>query len=226
MVHSSHSRSMLRVLIVDDHPLIRKGLYELLSTHHPDWELFEAENGIRAILLAADVRPDLILIDHIMPKLDGIKASSAIKRDLPRSKIIMVTMSDSKEVIMRAIEAGVQRIISKNAPYSEILTTIAELTNEKAEEQAAINKRKLKTRKEKKGRRADLHSLSYFLTDREMEVVKFMMKGYSSRRISEQLDISIRTVEGHRSKILKKCDLHSTPEMFNFLLINKLLPHY
>ncbi|MCX6244016.1 MAG: response regulator transcription factor [Bacteroidetes bacterium] len=227
MVHSSHSRSMLRVLIVDDHPLVRKGLHELLRSHHPDWEIFEADNGIRAILTAADVRPDLILMDYVMPKLDGVKASSAIKRDLPRSKIIMITMSDPENIIMNAIEAGVNYIISKNAPFSEILSTIAEITNENANEKEEITKNSPRTGKKGKvtDKKKHLYSLSYFLTDREMEVVKFMMKGYTSRRISEQLSLSVRTVEGHRSKILKKCDLHSTPEMFNFLLKNKLLPH-
>jgi DNA-binding NarL/FixJ family response regulator len=216
---------MLRVLIVDDHPLIRKGLQELLRTHHPDWELFEAENGIRAILTAADVRPDLILMDHIMPKLDGIKATSAIKRDLPQVKIIMITMSNPEDLIMRAIEAGVQRIISKSAPLSEILSIIAQITDEKSAQQIDIPGQGfgMKKKKKSKGKRTDLHSQSYFLTDREMEVVKLMMKGYSSRRISEQLGISIRTIEGHRYKILKKCDLHSTLEMFRFVLNNRII---
>jgi two-component system, NarL family, response regulator NreC len=217
---------MLRVLIVDDHPLIRKGLRELIQAHHPDWEIVEAENGIRAILIAAEVRPDLILMDHIMPKLNGVKASSVINRELPRSKIIMVTMSDPEDLLMEAIESGVKRIISKNAPFSEILKTIAEITQEIPAGHRRRNIPEPAANKKKKvmGRRTDVYSVSYFLTDREMEVVSFMTKGYSSRRISEQLGISIRTVEGHRHKILKKCNLHSTPEMFRFLINNRIVP--
>ena len=119
----------MRILIVDDHPVLRKGMFDLIKVHHPDWEIHEAENGVQAILLAADVKPDLILMDYIMPKLDGMRAASTITRDMPGSKIIMVTMSDREELLMSSIEAGVRCIIPKDAPVDVILETISDITN-------------------------------------------------------------------------------------------------
>ena len=81
----------VKILVADDHALIRKGVIAILTNHDPEWEVFEAENGIQAILKAGEIKPDIILMDYMMPKLDGINASIAIRKDLPDIKIIMVS---------------------------------------------------------------------------------------------------------------------------------------
>jgi DNA-binding NarL/FixJ family response regulator len=215
---------MITILIVDDHSIVREGLRSLLSAVHPDWKIFEAENGVQAILAASRIKPDLILMDHLMPKLDGIKAASVITRDLPATKIIMVTMSNKEEFLRGATDAGVKHFIPKNAPYSEILETItkfiADISQVRSKNQDKPSLTKNKKRKEK----TDMHSLSLLFTDRELEVTGLILKGYPTKKISEYLGISKRTVEGHRFKIMKKCHVHSFPELLHFVVSNKMIP--
>ena len=216
---------MLTVLIVDDHAIVRQGMINMLALAHPDWKIFEAENGVQAIIAAARENPDLILIDHMMPKLDGIKASSAIMRDQPASKIIMVTMSNQEDILPGAMEAGISRIIPKDASYKQIIASIDELADGIIPAEKTDNRVKgfLKRTKQKKEKYYH-HSVSLFFTDRELEIIGFMMKGSSSKKISDYLGISSRTVEGHKLKIMKKCDVHSYQEFFSFVLINKIIP--
>jgi len=217
---------MITLLIVDDHFIVRQGMKSILTAVHPDWKIVEAENGVQAILVASRVNPDLILMDYIMPKLDGIKAASVIKHDLPETKIILITMSDQEDLIPAAINAGIDLILSKNASCDKILESITELTKgiskvrTKNQEKPSSGKNK----KIKTGKRPDRHTSSLLLTDRELEVVEFMMKGYPSKRISDHLGISKRTVEGHKLTIMKKCNLHSTSDLIRFFISNKILP--
>jgi len=215
---------MITILIVDDHSIIRQGMRSLLSVIHPDWKIYEAENGIQAILTASRVKPDLILMDYLMPKLDGIKASLVITRDLPASKIIMVTMSNKEELLTGAIDAGVTRLIPKDASYGEILETIEEFTREISKVRSKNTRKTSGKRSNKRKEKADMHSSSLLLTDRELDVIELMMKGYTTKRISEYLGISTRTVEGHKFKIMKKCHVHSYQELIRFVINNKILP--
>ncbi|MCX6247284.1 MAG: response regulator transcription factor [Bacteroidetes bacterium] len=217
---------MVTILIVDDHSIVRQGMRSMLAAAHPDWKFYEAENGVQAILTASKVNPDLILMDHMMPKLDGIKASSVITRELPASRIVMVTMSDLKDVLPGAYEAGVKQVIPKDSADALILETIDKISGEisKTKDQKRVIHQGTKNKIRKSGTRAEKHSSSLLLTDREMEVVKFMMKGYTSKKISGQLGISNRTVEGHLFKIMKKCNLHSTAELIRQILSKKILP--
>jgi DNA-binding NarL/FixJ family response regulator len=97
----------VKILVADDHALIRKGVISVLTRHDPEWEVFEAENGIQAIMVASDVKPDIILMDYMMPKLDGMNASIAIRKEVPGAKIILVSMDMSEDLIINMINAGV-----------------------------------------------------------------------------------------------------------------------
>jgi len=217
---------MIAILIVDDHFIVRQGLKSMIAAVHPEWEIFEAENGIQAILVASRVKPNLILMDHMMPKLDGIKAASLINRDFPGSKIIMVTMSNPDDLLSVSIDAGVTLIISKDASNGEILETITEFANGISKVMARNPGKPSgnKNKKIKTGKRPDRHTSSLLLTDRELEVVELMMKGFPLKRISDHLGISKRTVEGHKLKIMKKCNLHSSSELIRLVISNKILP--
>jgi two-component system, NarL family, response regulator NreC len=217
---------MIAILIVDDHSVVRQGLKSMIAAVHPEWEIFEAENGVQAILVASRVKPNLILMDHMMPKLDGIKSASLINRDFPGSKIIMVTMSNPEDLLPVATDAGVDLILSKDASNGEILETIAEFAKG-IPKVGAKNQGKHSGRKDKKiktGKRPERHTSSFLLTDRELEVVELMMKGYPINKISDHLGISKRTVEGHKFKIMKKCNLHSSSELIRLVVSNKILP--
>ena len=112
------------ILIVDDHALIRKGIMAILKNYNPNWELHEAEDGVKAILKAQEINPDIILLDYLMPRLDGVKAANIIRKARPESKIIMVSMDMSPEIIIEMIDADVAGIVSKHLGDDELLQAV------------------------------------------------------------------------------------------------------
>jgi two-component system response regulator NreC len=215
---------MITILVVDDHSIVRQGMISMLTDAHPDWNVVEAENGVQAVLTALKVKPDLVVMDYMMPKLDGIKAASAITRDLPDSKIIMVTMSDRDELLPGATEAGVKRLIAKDAPPEEILGNITDLLEEVSKSKEKTGQKIIQTSPYKSENKLfpQRRSSSLMLTDREIEVLDLLGKGYTVNRIAEHLGISKRTAETHVYKILKKFHLHSTSELIRLYLSKKL----
>jgi DNA-binding NarL/FixJ family response regulator len=134
-------------------------------------------------------------------------------------------MSNREEILMSSIEAGVRCIVPKDAPVDVLLETISDITNGNSGTRRAARDADTGNKKSRKGSKSDTYSRSTFLTDREMEIIGLMIKGYNPKKISGQLGISIRTVEFHKYKILKKCNLHSTSEVIHFVLSNKILPY-
>ena len=212
----------MTVLIVDDHSLVREGLKSMLAPAHPDWKIVEAENGVQAILAASRAKPDLILMDQMMPKLNGIKASSVILHENPKSRIILVTRCNPEYLLQGAINAGIKLIIAKDSPNNEILDSITEFANGSTKNQLKNKKDTLKEKSNKRKQKADNHSVSFSYTDREMEIIGLMMDGHTTKHIADYLGISIRTVDGHKFKIMSKCHVHSYQEFFHFITSNKI----
>jgi DNA-binding NarL/FixJ family response regulator len=215
----------MTVLIVDDHSITRRGMKSLIESVYPDWTFFEANNGVQAIVTALREKPDLVLMDQMMPKLDGLKAASVITHNLNKTSVIMVTASNREDLISVANDAGINYVISKGASDGEILKTISEFLKGTNKKDAEIKDRKSNIDKRQllAGRRPDRHTLSVKMTDREFEVAELLMKGNTTYKIADYLGISKRTVEGHKSQIMKKFDLHSSPELIRFLINNDIL---
>lgn len=215
----------MTVLIVDDHSIVRKGMKCLIASVHPEWTFLEAQNGVQAIVTAFREKPDLVLMDQMMPKLDGLKAASIITHDLHETEVIMVTMSNREDLLSVAYDAGINCIISKDASDNEILKTISEFLKGTSKERVK-NKDKKSHKENKKllaDKRSDRHTISLMLTDREFAVAELLMKGYTTYKIADYLGISKRTVEGHKSQIMKKFNLHSSPDLIRFLINNNIL---
>jgi len=217
---------MAIILIVDDHAIVRQGMRSLLSSTHADWEIIEAENGVQAIIVASRIIPDLILMDHLMPRLDGIKASKVITQTLPESTIVMITMTNPKDLSQGAKEAGVRDIIPKEKSIEDIVATISEIVDEikrmrknKKEESKCNDNKKVFS-----GKKITRYGSSMILSDREFQVIELIMKGFTIIDISNYLSISKRTVETHKYKVMKRFDLHSSNEMIRFFTINKISP--
>jgi DNA-binding NarL/FixJ family response regulator len=209
----------VKILLVDDHQLLRQGLLAILKNHNSKWELHEAENGIQAILKADEVEPDIILMDYLMPKLDGIRATTVIKKSLPDVKIIMVSMDMSPEVIIQTIQAGVLGIVSKNSSEKELLNAIDMVKNGKQHLSGFVSDIATEqgfNRRNKKGKPAPARI--NFLTKREKEVLKQLLKGLSTKTIADEMAISARTVDNHKANIFRKCHIHSTNELMRFAL--------
>ena len=214
----------VKILIVDDHALIRSGISAILKKHNPDWELYEAEDGVRAITRAKEIEPEIILLDYHMPRLDGAKAANIIKKARPESKIIMVSMDMSPEIVIEMINAGVAGIISKHSEDHELIEAIDKVQNGRLHlsdyASRLVNEDLLiHTRKKRKTK----YNKNKFLTDRETDILQHIIKGSSNATIGRILSISIRTVENHKASIFRKCNVKSTIELIRFALKMKLV---
>jgi len=214
----------LRVMVVDDHALFRRGL-EMVLTEEPDIELVgEASDGAEAIKRAEEVVPDVILMDVRMPKRSGIEAAGAIKDLLPHVKILMLTISDDEADLYEAIKAGAAGYLLKEIPIEEVADAIrsvwagqsrispsmaSKLLSEFAAMSKAANERpQMPTPK---------------LTDREMEVLKLVAQGMNNRDIAKALFISENTVKNHIRNILEKLHLHSRMEAVVYAVREKMI---
>lgn len=221
---SLYIQMALTFLVVDDHTLIRKGIASILKKHDPSWEVFEAENGIQAIFKASEIRPDIILMDYLMPKLDGVQAAIAIRRELPDSKIIMVSMDLSEDVVIRTIHAGVAGFVPKDSSDQELLSAITAV--HKGNLHIPVNVFEMASGVLVKSRvkRSDSGLIDHMLfTARETEILKLLTQGYSSGRIAAHLSISRRTVESHRANIFKKCKVHSISSLIRWAIKNNII---
>ena len=212
----------MKILIVDDHVLVRRGLKSLLTSYNPAWEVFESVNGIQAVIQAPRIRPDIVLMDFSMPKLDGQKAARQMIRDLPGIKIIMISGFISSENIREMIDAGIMGLVSKSAGTEELLEAIYHVCNGRRHltVESSLNvPEKEQSRNSRSRSRKGKHVL---LTPRELEVLRLLALGKRSELITNELAISRHTLNVHKASIFRKCNLHSTAELVKFAYKNNL----
>ena len=197
----------VKILIADDHAILRDGLRALLNVHDQIDVVGEASDGHECIDKARESEPDVILMDLVMPGMDGLEATRRIRKKLPKVKVLFLTQYESKEYVQAAIKAGGHGFIPKKAVGSELLkaiytvvqgdyylypSTVGSLVD------GYINSPV-----------ADPHDR---LTGREREIFKLIAEGHTNRKISEMLHISLKTVQGHRIKVMGKLNIHSQTE--------------
>jgi two-component system NarL family response regulator len=214
----------IRVLVVDDHALFRRGLQMVLEQEEDIEVVGEAGDGAEAVERAADSMPDIVLMDVRMPKRGGIDACTAIKDAVPSAKIIMLTISDEEADLYDAIKAGASGYLLKEISIEEVASAIRAVN----EGQSLISPSmasKLLTEFASMIKRTDDRQQvpTPRLTDREMEVLKLVAKGLNNRDIAKQLFISENTVKNHIRNILEKLQLHSRMEAVVYAVREKLL---
>ena len=214
----------LRVMVVDDHALFRRGL-EMVLGDEPDIELVgEASDGEEAVQKAAEVMPDIVLMDVRMPKRSGIEATAEIKELMPHVKILMLTISDEETDLYDAIKAGASGYLLKEIPIEEVADAIRgvwagqsrispSMASKLLTEFAAISK----------GTDERTTMPAPRLTDREMEVLRLVAQGLNNRDIAKQLFISENTVKNHIRNILEKLHLHSRMEAVVYAVREKMI---
>jgi DNA-binding NarL/FixJ family response regulator len=214
----------IRVLVVDDHALFRRGLQMVLEQEEDIEVVGEAGDGAEAVQRAADTVPDIVLMDVRMPKRGGIDACTAIKDAVPSAKIIMLTISDEEADLYDAIKAGASGYLLKEISIEEVAAAIRAVN----EGQSLISPSmasKLLTEFASMIKRTDDRQQvpTPRLTEREMEVLKLVAKGLNNRDIAKQLFISENTVKNHIRNILEKLQLHSRMEAVVYAVREKLL---
>ncbi|RWZ58737.1 response regulator transcription factor [Halobacillus fulvus] len=207
---------MTRIVIVDDHAVVRSGLRMLLNAVEEFDVVGEASEGNEAFKQVEEKHPDVVLMDLSMPHgKDGLSATSEIKKQFPTTHILILTMHDDEEYLFRGIELGASGCILKNAPHDELMKAIRQVAQGDAYLYPSATKRLMEDymSKMKKGDSVDSYRL---LTDREREVLALVAKGYANKDIAEQLIISVKTVEAHKSHVMEKLQLKTRPELVEY----------
>jgi two-component system NarL family response regulator len=214
----------LRVMIVDDHALFRRGL-EMVLAQEPDIDLVgEASDGAEAVERAAELMPDVVLMDVRMPRRSGIEAAGEIKDLLPHAKILMLTISDEEADLYEAIKAGASGYLLKEIPIEEVADAIRSVWEGQSRISPSMASKLLTEFANMSRQTADRPQMpAPRLTDREMEVLKLVAQGMNNRDIAKELFISENTVKNHIRNILEKLHLHSRMEAVVYAVREKLL---
>jgi DNA-binding NarL/FixJ family response regulator len=201
-----------RILIVDDHPLVRSGLRSLLERTDEFRVVGEAADGYEAIELATLHAPDVILLDLAMPRLSGTDAAQYIHEKLPAAGIVIVSMHADESYVLKALKSGVRGYLLKASLESEILAAIRAVAKGQAYFSPAITGMLVDEYVTEMRRRGvgDSYDL---LTLREKEILRLLVSGKSNREISALLNVSVPTVETHRNNVFQKLHIHSLPEL-------------
>jgi two-component system, NarL family, nitrate/nitrite response regulator NarL len=216
----SATKQKIKVLIVDDHPVVRKGLQSCLGKQNEIDLLGEAVDGEDALRQCREKKPDVVLMDIDMPKKNGLEVTTILRKEAPALKVLILSAHNNKEYIFRIIQSGAHGYVSKESSPAELLHAIqsvyqGEVFFSPEVARAALNQ--LVNR----GTRNDPFSQ---LTDREREVLVLIAEGQSNKEIASKLNIGVRTIETHRERIMRRLDIHSVAGLTRFAIANGLVP--
>ncbi|MDN4592668.1 response regulator [Polycladomyces subterraneus] len=211
----------IRVLLVDDHAVLRDGLSNIISLEDDMEVVGEAKSGIEALQLVEEVQPDVILMDINMPGMNGVEAIRRIHTQHPRIAIIVLTMYDRDEYLYESIRAGATGYLLKDAPSGDVIAAIRSASRGESTLHPVMARKLLDNLTgEKRGERG---SSDENLTPRELDVLQLMVKGHSNKEIAEQLFISDKTVKIHVSNILKKLGVKSRSQAIIYAIQHELV---
>jgi DNA-binding NarL/FixJ family response regulator len=206
----------IRVLIADDHAILREGLRALLKTAEDIDVVGEAGDGQQALEEAERLRPDLVLMDVSMPGLGGLEATLQLRRRQPDVKVLVLTQYEDREYLRRFLAAGVSGYLLKKTAGAELVSAIRAAARGGLVLDPTVAKDALQ--EPHLPGRPDAGSPYDLLTDREKQVLKLVAEGKSNKEVAELLDISVKTAMSHREHIMDKLDLHSRTELIKFAI--------
>lgn len=210
-----------RIVIAEDHTILREGLKALLS-QDPDLIIVgEAKDGLEAIRVVSELKPDLALMDLSMPKMSGIDAIREVKRCCPDTKVLVLTVHKNEEYVMASLKAGANGYLLKESTHQELLQAVTHVLEGKPYLSPGISDTIISGYLA--GKKDEVRTALDTLSQREKEILKLIAEGHKNKEIAELLFISIKTVEKHRDNIMKKLDLHSTLALAKFALENGLV---
>jgi DNA-binding NarL/FixJ family response regulator len=212
------------IVIAEDYTILREGLRALISSN-PDFEVVaEAGDGQEAINFVEKLKPDLVLMDLSMPRMNGMDAIREIRKRVPETKVVVLTMHKTEEHILAAFKAGADGYVLKDATHDELIMAIKNVLSGKRYLSPGISQTVLEGYLE--GRKTVKPETSWeTLTQREREVLKLVAEGYRNKQIAEYLCISVKTAEKHRANLMEKLDLHNAQALTALAIEKGLVSH-
>jgi len=214
----SKMKKRINLLLVDDHPVVRKGIISCLARHEHLHIVGEAEDGQDAMRKARELMPDIVLMDIDMPEMDGLAVTELLRKEIPKIKVLILSMHSNTEYVMRIIQSGASGYILKEAPAEDLVRAIDLVNDGEAffspeVARAALNKYV----------RGGGEDGSAQLTNREREVLVQIAEGLSNKEIANKLGVGVRTVETHRERIMRKLNIHSVAGLTKFAISKGLI---
>jgi DNA-binding NarL/FixJ family response regulator len=207
-----------RIIIVDDHDAIRRGVRQLVETKPYYQVVGEAADGRTGLEVARQTRPDIAILDYSLPELNGLDLSHALKREFPRIEILLYTMHDREEIIMDVLRAGVRGFVLKSDTEKHLIAALDALSIRRSYFSGTISDTLLEQFIETKP-----YPQASSLTHREREVVQQVAEGRINKEIATRLNISVKTVETHRASAMRKLKLRTTADLVRYAVRNQLI---
>jgi len=207
----------IRILLADDHTVVRKGLRLLLESHEGFQVIADAADGREAVVLAEQHRPDVVVMDIAMPTLNGIEAARQIGAALPQTAIVILSMHSDEAYVLKALKAGARAYLLKDSAEHDLINAVKAVSDGKAFFSPAISKMLVEdyVRQMQEQNVEDSFDL---LTTREREILQLLAEGRSNKEVASVLQLSLYTVETHRANIFQKLNLHSGAELILYAI--------
>jgi two-component system nitrate/nitrite response regulator NarL len=215
----STSKQKIKILVADDHPVVRKGLQLCLARQDRLRLVGEAADGDEALQKALELSPDVVLMDISMPRKDGLTVTGALRKQAPNIKVLILSVHGNREYLFRIIQAGAHGYISKEASPEELLRAIESVHNGETFFSPEIAQAALSQLVNNGGKKDPFAQL----TSREREVLILIAQGQSNKEIANHLGIGVRTIETHRERIMRRLEIHSVAGLTKFAIANGLI---
>ncbi len=211
---------MIKILIADDHDVMRRGIRQLLETQ-PGWEVCgEASNGREAVDLVANLKPHVAIVDIGMPEMNGLEAARAMKKVSPRTEVLIFTMHDTEQLVHEVLSAGARGYVLKSDASRHLINAVEALAEHKPFFTSDVAATILDGYLNVAGGEAQSASV---LTPREREIIQLLAEGKTNKEVANSLGISVKTAETHRAAIMRKLELKSTADLVRYAVRNNII---
>ena len=213
----------MRILVVDDHDVVRRGLRSVLEAH-PGWQICaEATNGRNAVAQAQELNPDVIVMDISMPDMNGLEAARQIKKICPKVEIVMLSVHFSDQLVREIVDAGAKSYILKSDAERDLVIAVEAVANHRSYFTTQVSEMVMDGFRRRDAAPSPQALKRERLTSREREIVQLLAEGRSSKQVATTLGISTKTAETHRANIMRKLEIHSVSDLVRYAVRNQII---
>lgn len=219
----ARNTNQLRIVVADDHELVRRGIRDLLQVQR-GWKVVgEAANGCEAVEKVKKLRPDIAILDITMPKMDGLETTRQIRELAVKTRVLILTMHESDQMVRRVLEAGAQGYVLKSDMAMQLIEAVKDLANDKISLTPRVSKIVLEGFLKPQADAKPPEHAQVRPTPREREIIRLLASGKGNKEIADELGITVRTVETHRARVMMKMGWHSLSELTRFAIYEKIV---